>query len=555
MNKENERIRSKPKQKEKIIVDIQRGCLLRGDIQLKFFHRASSRIDFARILKSGYLKPIEVLNTTFSNYPYICLFRLSFHTAFVGRELNEIISKQDSENRAVLARSLGESYDGEDGSIVWTLCKEELDAMFSGPAHTKMLPDHFSIKFIFSEPTETAMPGPPSSTLASNSAPSLHNSFGSRSTADLPPEPSTSGFTPVVDGLALSPRGESAPKKQTEMATTKEPNRRARATISFDRQKPKEVRSPANTGSVQFGPKSSGPSDERSNEESKRPYSERMLSRRSSLHDNRPTPGNSQAQFSSADILSDQSVLAPLHSPLLAQPTSMTLAPCFQLSVAPTLPNECPSIMLTSAENHHPQTYTQVPRYPFTGESPLGYQSAHLGQRKSGVPMLHPPLSPSPSCAPPINGGNRMVDFQLPPVCFPQVLSSPRTDEAQRERLRQQIMQERLRAMQQNPLQLSPRQYEQQYEPAPPRAKHYPPDWNNVGRGEDGVIRGRDRENEKYFATNMRRTMEHEEQQRKEAEDKQNASRTGTTGRGRGAMGQEGDSSAPRRTYRISDLL
>jgi hypothetical protein len=105
------------------VVDITKGCFVRGDIQLKFFHQASSRISFARILKSGYLKPVEVLSTALSKkYPYICLFRLSFHTSFVGRQLNEIIAKQQRESGggAVTTESMGESYDGGNGTVSWT---------------------------------------------------------------------------------------------------------------------------------------------------------------------------------------------------------------------------------------------------------------------------------------------------------------------------------------------------------------------------------------------------------------------------------------------------
>ncbi|ELR15569.1 Phosphatidylinositol-3,4,5-trisphosphate 3-phosphatase [Acanthamoeba castellanii str. Neff] len=253
VNQEKERIRSKLKQREKIVVDITKGCFVRGDIQLKFFHQASSRISFARILKSGYLKPVEVLSTALSKkYPYICLFRLSFHTSFVGRQLNEIIAKQQRESGggAVTTESMGESYDGGNGTVSWTLRKEELDAMFSGPAHTKMLPDDFAIKLVFgypdasddtpglrssTSPASSSSSSPSSSPSSSANASSMRGSGGSRSTPNLPPLPalpSVDGATSAVASLALSPRGPEQREKLAQRRTGDgRPN--ARATVNF----------------------------------------------------------------------------------------------------------------------------------------------------------------------------------------------------------------------------------------------------------------------------------------------------------------------------------
>lgn len=233
IGQEQERVHSKPKQREKIIVDITKGCLLRGDIQLKFYHQASSRLSFARILKSGYLKTVEVLSTALSKkYPYICLFRLSFHTSFIGRQLNEIITKTD--NDIEMAQSMGESYGGGAGSIIWTLRKPELDAMFSGPAHTKMLPEDFSIKLVFSDPSlDDSAKAPAASASASTS--SLRGSAGSRSTPDLPPIESLQSLndtTSAMASLALSPRSKDKSNHAHSEPALRDVNSRNRATIA-----------------------------------------------------------------------------------------------------------------------------------------------------------------------------------------------------------------------------------------------------------------------------------------------------------------------------------
>ncbi len=114
---------SEPK-KQKIVLDLVGGVPIQGDIQFKFYHKAKNQWAFAKILKSGYLKPVEALSTALSKqFPLICLFRLSFHTSFIDAN-----------------------------KLKWTLKKDELDAMFSGPAHTKMLPDEeFTVKIVFAE--------------------------------------------------------------------------------------------------------------------------------------------------------------------------------------------------------------------------------------------------------------------------------------------------------------------------------------------------------------------------------------------------------------------
>ncbi len=108
---------------QKIVLDIVGGVHVQGDIQFKFYHKAKNQWAFAKILKSGYLKPVEALSTALNKqFPLICLFRISFHTSFI---------------------------DGN--KLKLKLKKDELDAMFSGPAHTKMLPEEFTVKIVFAE--------------------------------------------------------------------------------------------------------------------------------------------------------------------------------------------------------------------------------------------------------------------------------------------------------------------------------------------------------------------------------------------------------------------
>eukprot|EP01087_Luapelamoeba_hula_P006811 TRINITY_DN1690_c0_g1_i1.p1 TRINITY_DN1690_c0_g1~~TRINITY_DN1690_c0_g1_i1.p1 ORF type:complete len:621 (-),score=84.67 TRINITY_DN1690_c0_g1_i1:293-2155(-) len=119
------------------------GCFVEGDVQLKFYHRAKTRMEHTSILNSGGFKKVEQA-MSLSSFPLICLFRTTFHTSFLPVD--------------------------QDGNAVLELRKNQLDGMFSGQAHIPALPDNFRLKIFFGpRPTPGALskskPMPPAQIL------------------------------------------------------------------------------------------------------------------------------------------------------------------------------------------------------------------------------------------------------------------------------------------------------------------------------------------------------------------------------------------------------
>eukprot|EP01100_Stratorugosa_tubuloviscum_P000175 TRINITY_DN1036_c4_g1_i2.p1 TRINITY_DN1036_c4_g1~~TRINITY_DN1036_c4_g1_i2.p1 ORF type:complete len:337 (+),score=90.67 TRINITY_DN1036_c4_g1_i2:160-1170(+) len=98
-----------------------------GDIMIKFWHRASSRSNYADLMKAI---PSKGLFEEINRYPKIALFRFTFHTSFV-KSIN--LTDPDFKN----------------SSFVFDLSYNELDSFFSGPLKCKLIPDAFRLSVFF----------------------------------------------------------------------------------------------------------------------------------------------------------------------------------------------------------------------------------------------------------------------------------------------------------------------------------------------------------------------------------------------------------------------
>lgn len=101
-------------------VNLEVGVYVSDDVQIQFYHCAKSQMKFMELIGSCKLLAKEAVTATI-RYPYIPLFRYTFHTSFL-------------DNSPV---------------ILFTLSKPELDAPFEGKAKDTMFPTNMTVTTFF----------------------------------------------------------------------------------------------------------------------------------------------------------------------------------------------------------------------------------------------------------------------------------------------------------------------------------------------------------------------------------------------------------------------
>jgi len=104
-------------------INLEIGVMVSDDVQIKFYHRAKSKMKFMEILGTCKLSAKEAVDAV-SKYPYVPLFRYTFHTSFIDNS----------------------------PCAIFTLPKKELDAPFEGRAKDAIFPSTMTVSTFFIDP-------------------------------------------------------------------------------------------------------------------------------------------------------------------------------------------------------------------------------------------------------------------------------------------------------------------------------------------------------------------------------------------------------------------
>eukprot|EP01102_Stenamoeba_stenopodia_P022774 TRINITY_DN961_c0_g3_i2.p1 TRINITY_DN961_c0_g3~~TRINITY_DN961_c0_g3_i2.p1 ORF type:complete len:483 (-),score=95.74 TRINITY_DN961_c0_g3_i2:90-1538(-) len=105
-------------------INLEIGVMVSDDVQIKVYHRAKSKMKFMEIIGTCKLSAKEAVDAV-SKYPYIPLFRYTFHTSFIDNS----------------------------PCAIFTLPKRELDAPFEGRAKDTIFPSTMTVSTFFVDPT------------------------------------------------------------------------------------------------------------------------------------------------------------------------------------------------------------------------------------------------------------------------------------------------------------------------------------------------------------------------------------------------------------------